>query len=580
MLRRIILPLLCLVLLLPACKEEPEIPAELKAINKAIESDKPGIYYMLQDYKPKARRQPEAVRMYYDYLTIKYEDQISFRHPSDSLIKGIVHYYEKKNDRRMLPEVYYLAGRVYASFGDALRGLDYYQQALDASAAQGNEKLMQRIYFQMGHIFLHQDVYDEALNAQRKALGYKHLAVDSVSEVFILKDLGATYAAQGKTDSAFLYYQEALRKAETACNASVRFYVKEDMAALHLRLGEYDKAWRLLDAPPADMDASVQATLYRLKAQLFHRTGQPDSALYYCRLLTREGSSVYDRQAASLEMAGIFTGQGRFQDAVNQYCQYVTYTDSVQKLIRTAAISKAQSTYNYRLRERENNQLKLKNAEQRTLILVYLLAGVLITGGGTVYLLHLRTSRQKQNERIKELERQQEEQYTRSRAYIEQNNAVIRQLETRLASTSADNTRMRERLQTQQEQLRQRNIRAEAEMRQQELALHTFRQSDIYIRFHQATDFSELSETDWQELQRTIDETFNRFTARLYALSPLNERELRICLLVKAEIQPTGIAQLTGRVKSTITSARKNLFEKLYGKKGSAEDFDRFIRAF
>lgn len=580
MLRRIILPLLCLVLLLPACKEEPEIPAELKAINKAIESDKPGIYYMLQDYKLKARRQPEAVRMYYDYLTIKYEDQISFRHPSDSLIKGIVHYYEKKNDRRMLPEVYYLAGRVYASFGDALRGLDYYQQALDASAAQGNEKLMQRIYFQMGHIFLHQDVYDEALNAQRKALGYKHLAVDSVSEVFILKDLGATYAAQGKTDSAFLYYQEALRKAETACNASVRFYVKEDMAALHLRLGEYDKAWRLLDAPPADMDASVQATLYRLKAQLFHRTGQPDSALYYCRLLTREGSSVYDRQAASLEMAGIFTGQGRFQDAVNQYCQYVTYTDSVQKLIRTAAISKAQSTYNYRLRERENNQLKLKNAEQRTLILVYLLAGVLITGGGTVYLLHLRTSRQKQNERIKELERQQEEQYTRSRAYIEQNNAVIRQLETRLASTSADNTRMRERLQTQQEQLRQRNIRAEAEMRQQELALHTFRQSDIYIRFHQATDFSELSETDWQELQRTIDETFNRFTARLYALSPLNERELRICLLVKAEIQPTGIAQLTGRVKSTITSARKNLFEKLYGKKGSAEDFDRFIRAF
>lgn len=580
MLRRIILPLLCLMLLLPACKEEPKIPAELKAINEAIESDKPGIYYMLQDYKPKVQRQPEAVRMYYDFLTIKYEDQISFRHPSDSLIKGIVHYYEEKNERRMLPEVYYLAGRVYASFGDALRGLDYYQQALDASAAQGNEKLMQRIYFQMGHIFLHQDVYNEALNAQRKALGYKHLAVDSVSEVFILKDLGATYAAQGKTDSAFLYYQEALRKAETACNASVRFYVKEDIAALHLRLGEYDKAWHLLDAPPADMDASVQATLYRLKAQLFHRTGQPDSALYYCRLLTREGSSVYDRQEASLEMAGIFTEQGRFQDAVNQYCQYVTYTDSVQKLIRTAAISKAQSTYNYRLRERENNQLKLKNAEQRTLILVYLLAGVLITGGGTVYLLHLRTSRQKQNERIKELERQQEEQYTRSRAYIEQNNAVIRQLETRLASTSADNTRMRERLQTQQEQLRQRNIRAEAEMRQQELALHTFRQSDIYIRFHQATDFSELSETDWQELQRTIDETFNRFTARLYALSPLNERELRICLLVKAEIQPTGIAQLTGRVKSTITSARKNLFEKLYGKKGSAEDFDRFIRAF
>lgn len=69
MLRRIILPLLCLVLLLPACKEEPEIPAELRAINEAIESDKPGIYYMLQDYKPK---DPKATRSCADVLRLPY----------------------------------------------------------------------------------------------------------------------------------------------------------------------------------------------------------------------------------------------------------------------------------------------------------------------------------------------------------------------------------------------------------------------------------------------------------------------------------------------------------------------------
>lgn len=102
----------------------------------------------------------------------------------------------------------------------------------------------------------------------------------------------------------------------------------------------------------------------------------------------------------------------------------------------------------------------------------------------------------------------------------------------------------------------------------------------LFYQLYQAEDFSELSEADWLVLHQTIDRTFNSFTNRLYALSTLDERELRICLLVKAEIQPAGIARLMGRAKSTITSARKNLFEKLCGKKGSAEDFDRFIQGF
>ena len=301
--------------------------------------------------------------------------------------------------------------------------------------------------------------------------------------------------------------------------------------------------------------------------------------MHYNRLIEDRGS-VYNKQKASLDMANILAGQNRYKEAAGYFQQYVTYTDSIQKLTRTEALTKAQATYNYQLRERENNQLKLKNAEQRTLILVYLLAGLLITGAGTAYLFYLRNLRRKQNERLKELERQREEQLRRSKEYIEHNNALIQELEKQLASTSDENLQMKQLLQIQQEQLRQRNIQAEAEMREQELAVQSFHQSDIYIKFHQAEDFSGLSEADWLVLQQAIDRTFNSFTNRLYALSTLDERELRICLLVKAEIQPAGIARLMGRAKSTITSARKNLFEKLCGKKGSAEDFDRFIQGF
>ena len=581
--RNILLFVLFLASLLPACKEQPAMPAELQEINEMLEGKPGNPYYPLRDYKQKAQEQPEAIRMYYDFLTIKFENRhmvydrrSELYHHSDSLITNVLRYYEETDNRKLLPEIYYYAGRIYAKMGDAPRALDYYHQALNAASAQTPERLMQRIYFQMGHLFWFQSVYNEALKAQLKALSYKQLAADSVSEVFILKSLGVTYADIGKTDSAFFYYKEALQKAETLRNASLAFYVKENMAALYLSQGDYMPAWNLLESPPADIDESVRTVLYQLKAQLYHQTGKADSAMHYNRLIEDRGS-VYNKQKASLDMANILAGQNRYKEAAGYFQQYVTYTDSIQKLTRTEALTKAQATYNYQLRERENNQLKLKNAEQRTLILVYLLAGLLITGAGTAY---LRNLRRKQNERLKELERQREEQFRRSKEYIEHNNALIQELEKQLASTSDENLQMKQLLQIQQEQLRQRNIQAEAEMREQELAVQSFHQSDIYIKFHQAEDFSGLSEADWLVLQQAIDRTFNSFTNRLYALSTLDERELRICLLVKAEIQPAGIARLMGRAKSTITSARKNLFEKLCGKKGSAEDFDRFIQGF
>ena len=554
--RNILLLVLFLASLLPACKEKDVMPAELQEINEMLEGKPGNPYYPLRDYKQKAHEQPEAIRMYYDFLTIKFEN----RH--------MVY------DRRS--ELYH---HIYAKMGDAPCALDYYHQALNAASAQTDTRLMQRIYFQMGHLFWFQSVYNEALKAQLKALSYKQLAADTLSEIFILKSLGGTYADLGKTDSAFFYYEEALRKAETIRNASLAFYVKENMAALYLSQGDYTPAWNLLESPPADIDESVRTVLYQLKAQLYHQTGEADSAMHYNHLIEDRGS-VYNKQKASLDMANILSGQNRYKEAAGYFQQYVVYTDSIQKRTRTEALTKAQATYNYQLRERENNQLKLKNAEQRTLILVYLLAGLLITGAGTAYLFYLRNLRRKQNERLNELERQREDQFRRSKAYIERNNALIQDLEKQLASTSDENLQMKQLLQIQQEQLRQRNIQAEAEMREQELAIQSFHRSDIYIKFHQAEDFSELSEADWLVLHQTIDRTFNSFTNRLYALSTLDERELRICLLVKAEIQPAGIARLMGRAKSTITSARKNLFEKQCGKKGSAEDFDRFIQGF
>ena len=73
--RNILLFVLFLASLLPACKEQPAMPAELQEINEMLEGKPVNPYYPLRDYKQKAQEQPEAIRMYYDFLTIKFENR-------------------------------------------------------------------------------------------------------------------------------------------------------------------------------------------------------------------------------------------------------------------------------------------------------------------------------------------------------------------------------------------------------------------------------------------------------------------------------------------------------------------------
>ena len=140
--RNILLLVLFLASLLPACKEKDVMPAELQEINEMLEGKPGNPYYPLRDYKQKAQEQPEAIQMYYDFLTIKFENRhmvydrrSKLYHHSDSLITNVLRYYEETDNRKLLPEVYYYAGRIYAKMGDAPRALDYYHQALNAASA-------------------------------------------------------------------------------------------------------------------------------------------------------------------------------------------------------------------------------------------------------------------------------------------------------------------------------------------------------------------------------------------------------------------------------------------------------------
>ena len=90
-----------------------------------------------------------------------------------------------------------------------------------------------------------------------------------------------------------------------------------------------------------------------------------------------------------------------------------------------------------------------------------------------------------------------------------------------------------------------------------------------------------LTDDQWQELQKEIDQAYNNFTARLYTKCPkLNETELHVCYLLKLKVSPTDIAHIIVRQISTVSVIRKRLYEKIHGVEGNAKQLDDFISKF
>jgi hypothetical protein len=57
----------------------------------------------------------------------------------------------------------------------------------------------------------------------------------------------------------------------------------------------------------------------------------------------------------------------------------------------------------------------------------------------------------------------------------------------------------------------------------------------------------------------------------------MSELEYQVCLLIKLRIAPSDIADVLARDASTISTVRSRLYNKVFGQKGGAREWDSFI---
>lgn len=574
-----LLGLLCLVLgLFGSCTPRP-YPSLLQTADSLASACPDSARSLLASLAEQMNEAPEATRMYYYLLCIKADDKAYISHTSDSLIQVVLHYYEKNNDRQHLPEAYYYAGRVYRDLGDAPQALDYFQQAAISIKEQKStdSRLKSMIYYQTGLIHLYQGIYDKALEAFKQSKENTEWAKDSIFLVFNLREIGRAYSALHQADSTLYYYEAAKQLTIQLHNNTLTSIVNQEISDIYLQLGYIDKAKSSLMSSLGTLK-NYPAPYYSTLAYYYSKIGKNDSATYYYKQMLYTGNH-YHKRTAYKGLSEIARKQGNPSLALGYMDKSIIYADSIQQHINKEAVHKVNALYNYQLREKENIRLEkevVRQIQHKNIILFILI--ILILGAITYSLFHRykRIIRQHQHRKLKHI---QDAQYQKSDEFIKKNTERVKLLnqEAILASDPVQQAL----LQAQKERLLCQNKQINAERNEQILAESALHQSEIYTKFHHAIleSYPKLNLADWETLRKEIDNCYKGFTARLLALYPFSKMELNICLLLKIGINITGIALLTNRSKSSIVSARKSMYRKVFHKDGKPDQWDTFIRS-
>ena len=482
-------------------------------------------------------------------LRIKVDDKLyrPVTHYRDTILQ-LVSYFEQHP--KVLPSVlgstgpalpYLYAGRIFADLGDAPQALDYYQRALDVQSTTHSPSgrvgdrsrlAMQRglILSQIGEQFFFQGLHEEALHSFQEANAIAEMIRDTLSMIFKNRDIAEQYKFMNENDSSIIYYFKSLKLAEDFFAIEMCNDVKSQLASLYIQKEMYDSARIFIMPSLIAIDSANITATYNIASKIYRHEGYIDSAVIcYDKLL--DLGNIYGRRNAHRELSEIAMERGNLKSATAHFRQYKHLDDSIRKMDNAETVARMHAAYNYQKHEREAQQLKAKNDRMR----VYLL---LLSSAVVVMLLLAGLV------------------------------AVRRRYKRQLVQSNMGKTDL---------------LRYSYEQKTEQQKLSEREQvtgSTIYaaIQSHlgKAGDVP-LSDDEWQQLHQTVNAIYPNFREKLTSLTPMNNFEYQVCLLLKIGVKPSDIASLTAHSRESVTASRRRLYEKAMKKSGKPSDWDALV---
>ena len=531
---------LCLFILF-SCTHH-RYPTSLVAVDSLCAVRPDSALALLEQMDSTMQTARKADRMYYQLLLADAMNKAYVDIKSDSILKEVVHYYDRHGSANERMRAHYLLGCTYRDMGEAPMALQCYQDAVECADTTKNVcdyKLLCRIYSQMSSLFHRQYLPKNEISEIWKAYRYALMDADSITALRCYEHLSNAYFQLHIPDST-LYY--SLRSAEGYKSIGDTASANSALAPaiyIYLQRGEYNKAEQMLSevSKQSNMFNSLNSrasTYYNYMGLLSLGKKDYNSAKHYLYEALYHGHNDEDLEFSCQNLYRLYRSIGN-ADSIAKYTElYSELNDSSVARMSTASVAQMQSLYNYSRTQqiaektkREKQKLNLQNQ----LLIVTLLA--LISFGIAI----VSSIRNRKNRIIRENIQE-----------IEQLKVTIDNLVKESSQDEDDD-------------------------------LKGFEESDVYKSLTEnASDMKKAGFSQLNELRKTANRLLPHFMYKLqHNEYELSSNELNLCILVKAEFRPSEIAILLNMTSQSISNLRYRLNKKLFNTDKGAKNFDEKI---
>lgn len=554
----------------------------LSAIDSVADVSPRRAMAMLDSIGPKINAADKADRNYYDLLRVKTEDKLYVAHTTDTLMLRLLDYYENEGDKRLLPMAYYYAGRVYYDMNDGVRALPYFQKAVEFT--DSTNLLRYKAYSQIGYLFLYQGLYDKAIEAFHKSYTYYKRKGNTINQAYVLCGMAYGFQRSNREIHAFKCFKQALQLVRESGNKSFEAEVLGQIAYYYYNLKKYNIAEKYIKYALNCVDSLNCRPIYATAADIYSAFGDNDRAVLF-NIKMYEMHDVYAKQASS-KWLGHYYLHHDLSKATYYLQQYERYSDSIQTIKQTEGVARIDAIYNYSQREKENNRLKDEISRGRYAASVAFVIVLSLILALSAFVSHQKKRRLSDRMKYENETRYLKEKYEHSSAFVAENNRKIEILNARLASVIGRNESLAAELKASMEQLENQNRIAGMQTANRELSQSKLTNSDICRKIKAVLNDNTCGQREkkmpkdyWPLLDSEVNRHYVGFKERLTDLCKISEYEYRLCLLLKIGVKPAEISTLTNRERNSVSSARKRLYKKAFGKNAEPKMWDEFIHS-
>lgn len=538
-----------------------EVTALLRVAEKSIEKE-PGKTLILLDSIQQVEKLSEQQQALWCLLYTSVLDRKQIKHTSDSLIQIAVSYYEKNDLPERKMQAYYYYGIVLQDLNDAIQAQDYYLRAYKLGIELERYVFLGRICANLGTLYTYQELCSQASHFQQKAVSYFEKNRDTVRLSLVFRDMARIHLNEHRLDSAVVNYTKALKYTSDVH----KFCMFNELTGAYARMGDYEKgvscAYMAYDRAETVEDSCLVSLAL---GSLYLRMGKKDSAYHYLSFC-RQSTDPYTLKDLYLYLAQFEKSRHNWPTYAFYQEQYNVFRDSIDNLTKMETLARLQRLYDYREIEKKKEYYRQESDRKTGKLYKLSLGGVGCLLFVVCIIFYLWKERKKKEEQLNQSLRRKEQQYLNSQQYLEERNAVMAQLEQQYEAVVA--------------QLSEQSSRFTTSVQEKINSSHPFFTSELYRGVY--AEWKKLDEVQWAEVIKMIDHIlYKDFTGKIRMLYPrISELDLNVCYLVKLEIPVGRIAVLLSVNSQAISNKRKRLYEKLTQEKGSAQDFDKFIKTF